>query len=257
MNTTTPSDLAIDLATARRDHTQIDATPFASLDAESDAYQLQHAAISAYDAKCIGYKVGATSAAAQKVFQCDGPFFGPMFDREYYDVGTVLPCYTGVLGGEAEFAFQCGADFPEDPALAAADLPGLVSACHMAVELVGRRTVGEGLPPLLTAIADFGANIAFMPGGKITDWAEQDLSKVQVSATVDGEETNRGTGADVMGNPLNSLLWLHTALLSQGKSLKQGDWVSSGTCLGAIAARPGTTVQIQFHGIGEIGYQLV
>ena len=69
------------------------------------------------------------------------------------------------------------------------------------------------------------------------------------------ELIDTGTGAAVMGHPLNSLLWMHNSLTAIGSGLKAGDWISTGTCLGVIKAVPQSTVNISFSGCGEVSYQ--
>lgn len=247
-------DLAQQLADARASHQQIDPKPFDSIASLQDAYQVQSMATAAYPSKQVGWKVGATNEGAQQLFGCDAPFYGPMFEQEVMQPAADLKLRDSVLGGEAEFAFICGSNFPTDQSLSIEDLPALIKSCHIAVEIVGRRTTGKGLPTLNCAVADFGAHVAFIPGPAIDNWESMDLATVEVTARTNGEETNSGTGAAVLGHPLNSLLWMHNELVKVGSGLKASDWVSTGTCLGVIAAVAGS-VDIEFRGCGSIGYQ--
>ncbi len=247
-------DLARQLADARGSHQQIDRNPFDAIATLEDAYKLQAMAAATYPSTQVGWKVGATNEGAQKLFGCDAPFYGPMFEQEIMQPSADLPLRDGVLGGEAEFAFICGSDFPTDKSLSVEDLPALIKSCHIAVEIVGRRTIGQGLPSLNCAVADFGAHVAFIPGPAIADWNSMDLARVEVKANTNGEETNSGTGAAVLGHPLNSLLWMHNELVKTGSGLKSGEWVSTGTCLGVIPAVAGS-VDIEFSGCGSIGYK--
>lgn len=249
--------LARELAEARGNQQQIALAPFESIETLSDAYSMQSLAISAYNSPCIGYKVGATNEGVQKLFACDAPFYGPMFETERHSNGHKFTLVPGLLGGEAEFAFKIAEDFPSDRDLSIDDLPFLIASANLAVEIVGRRTIGEGLPPLYAAIADFGVNVAFIEGPSIPDWKKMDLSTVAVTAKTNGKETNAGTGAAVLGHPLNSLLWMHNALRSAGSGLRAGDWVSTGTCLGVIKAVPGSTVDVEFSGCGEVSYEII
>lgn len=255
MSASDHNELAQKLANARASHLQLDPARFDAIESLDDAYRLQALATSAYPSKHIGYKVGATNEGAQKLFGCDAPFHGPMFEQEMLAPSADIPLRDGILGGEAEFAFLCGKDFPTDANLTTGDLPELIKSCHIAVELVGRRTKGAGLPSLHSAIADYGANVAFIPGPAIDNWSSVDLATVAVKAQTNGTETNAGAGSAVLGHPLNSLLWLHNSLLAVGNNLKAGDWVSTGTCLGVIAPVAGS-VEIEFTDCGTIGYQL-
>ncbi len=253
----THAELARQLADARGNKTQTDATPFDAIESIDIAYQLQSLAAETYPSKQIGYKVGASNEVAQKLFNCDTPFYGPMFEQELLQPDAVLTLHDGVLGAEGEFAFVCASDFPTDRDLSTEDLPDLIESCHIAIEIVGRRTAGTGLPGLHSAIADFGVHGAFIPAPALDNWRSIDLAAVKVIASTNGTETNSGNGAAVLGHPLNSLLWLHNALRSAPgnlrSGLKAGDWVSTGTCLGVIAPTAGT-VEIEFSGCGTISY---
>lgn len=248
-------DLAQQLANARASQHQIDAKPLDGITSLEEAYKLQAMAAAAYPSKQIGYKVGATNEGSQKLLGCNTPLYGPMFEQELLQPGAELKLRDGVLGGEAEFAFICASDFPTDKSLSTADLAALIERCHIAVEIVGRRTIGKGLPSLNCAVADFGVHAAFILGNAIDNWESMDLATVEVKASTNGEETNSGTGAMVLGHPLNSLLWLHNELAKNGSGLKAGDWVTTGTCLGVIAAVTGP-VEIEFSGCGNISYKL-
>lgn len=249
-------ELALQLAKARGEQSQLELAPYAEIATLDDAYAMQTLATNAYSSPRIGYKVGATNEGVQKLFACDAPFYGPMFEAERFAPGHKFPLVPGLLGGEAEFAFQIATDFPVDKDLSPNDLAEFIASVNIAVELVGRRTLGQGLPPLHAAIADFGANVAFIEGPSIADWKKLDLAEVAVSAKTNGEETNAGTGAAVLGHPLNSLLWMHNSLRAIGNGLKAGEWVSTGTCLGVIKAVPGSKVDISFTGCGDISYEL-
>jgi len=255
MSAIDPKKIAADLAQARATEKLIDMGPLTKLASLEDAYALQALLDESYASERIGYKVGATSEAAQKLFSCDAPFYGPMYARDRHTPGTSFKLRPGLLGGEAEFAFHCKEDLPTDIDLSVEDLPKFIAGCHIAVEIVGRRTEGEGLPPLNCAVADFGGNFAFLEGPEVENWSSMDLSKVEVVAQTNGAETNRGTGAAVMGHPLESLLWLHNTLRAKGSGVRTGDWVSTGTCLGVIQAASGQ-VDIEFKGCGKISYSL-
>lgn len=250
-----PSDLAQQLASARQLGKQIDYALMDGLQNESDAYQLQELAAEHYGSRHIGYKVGATNETSQKLFGCSEPFFGPMFDCDYYEHGATFDLSDGLLGGEAEFAFLIDRDIP-DTDLTSAQITDYIAAAHVAVELIGRRSAGKGLPSLYAAIADFGGNAAFIRGPSITDWRGMDLAEVKVVAHTNGEETNAGDGGAVLGNPLNSLVWLHDNLRARGRSLQAGQWITTGTCLGVIQAVADSSVHVDFEGCGEVAYNL-
>ncbi len=260
------NEVAVTLADARRNNSLVNPDLLNGINNTTDAYAVQEKAIAAFLSTQIGYKVAATNAETQKKFDCNEPFYGPLFENECYQSSTTISIPPGMLGGEAEFAFQIAKDLPTDTSLTIDDLPEFIASANVSVELIGRRTSGAGLPSLFAAIADFGGNSGFVKGRAIEGWQTKDLSAVAVVAKTNGKETNAGNGAAVMGHPLNSLLWLHNRLIDQGKIIQDkianrkglcaGDWISTGTCLGVIAVVPDSTVEIDFAGCGQVSYEL-
>ncbi len=53
--------------------------------------------------------------------------------------------------------------------------------------------------------------------------------------------------------PLNALAWLANELPKQGKSLRQGDRITTGVCTDRVPlAQPGDTVQADFGVMGRV-----
>lgn len=249
------SDIAIKLATARREAKKIDGALMAGLQSEAEAYQLQSLLEAPYRSTKIGYKVAATNEATQKKLGCNGPFYGPLFEADCHESGASFST-ADVHGGEAEVAFLIDRDVPPDIPLNTTSIKDYIRAAHVAVELIGRRTTGDAVPSVYTAIGDFGGNAAFIRGPAIESWPAIDLATLKVVAHTDGVETNSGNGAAVLGHPINSLLWLQSKLAVSGNGLMAGQWIITGTCLGVIAAKPESTVVVNFEGCGEVTYRL-
>ena len=123
---------------------------------------------------------------------------------------------------------------------------------HPAFEIIGLRLPNELFKNAIIVTTDFGANVGFAAGEGVRDWQGHDLAAIPVRASVDGEEVAAGSGANVMGNPLNSLLWLANDLASRGEGLSAGDWVSTGTCAGIVAIAPGQRAEADFGPFGRI-----
>lgn len=240
------------LAAARRNRSRsVDLAPD-RVD-ETGAYDLQDRAAAAYGSPVIGYKIGATSPEAQKIIGCDAPFFGPMFEADRFDPGARLAADDTMLGLECEIAFQMARDL--EPAGGVPDRAGLIAAiaaCAPALEVVGRRTRGDGFPTAAQCIADFGANALFCAAPPIADWQDMDLATLPVTAAIDGTGTNAGTPAAVLGHPLEALTWLIGALHAKGKTLQDGHWISTGTCLGVVPVRSGTEIRATFGDVAKL-----
>lgn len=252
MNRDEIESLGAALAKAKREGGMIPAPagwPPSPIDAEA----IRERAIAAMGEPVTGWKIGATSPEAQKMLQCDGPVYGPLFQSATFASGEAIPLTAGTLGAECEFAFRIAADQPAGQAGHDREtITALVQSCHPAIEIVGRRVASDGFPPVSAALADFGMNVAFIHGPAIPDDRSVDLAAAPVRGLVDGEETNAGHGRNVLGHPLNALAWLANALAERGDGLKAGDWVTTGTCLGVVPVKAGSTVTGDFGDLGAV-----
>ena len=67
---------------------------------------------------------------------------------------------------------------------------------------------------------------------------------------INGTTVGTGTGDAVLGNPLNSLVWLATKLAEYGCSLKAGEMVMTGSFVRQFPIAPGDRVRVEFSGVG-------
>jgi 2-keto-4-pentenoate hydratase len=67
-----------------------------------------------------------------------------------------------------------------------------------------------------------------------------------VTALLDGAPVAQGNGYLVLGNPLESLLWLARKLAASGGLLRAGDTVLTGTCTGITKVAPRQRFEARF-----------
>ena len=67
---------------------------------------------------------------------------------------------------------------------------------------------------------------------------------------INGVLRGTGTGDRALGDPLNVLLWLANQQSTEGRGLKSGEIVSTGTCTGLDPVLPGDRVQADFGDLG-------
>jgi len=70
--------------------------------------------------------------------------------------------------------------------------------------------------------------------------------------TINGALRGAGTGDRALGDPLNVLLWLVNQQSAEGRGLKSGEIVSTGTCTGLDPVLPGDRVQADFGELGTV-----
>lgn len=65
----------------------------------------------------------------------------------------------------------------------------------------------------------------------------------------DGKELSSGKGSDVLGQPLNAVVWLAGALAQHGQALQPGDLVSLGSFSALLPPQPGLRVSLTYEGL--------
>jgi 2-keto-4-pentenoate hydratase len=221
--------------------------PLDKLASRAEAEAFQAAAVDALGGVPCGYKIGATSLEVQRLLSCREPIYSPVLSEDVLAGGSRFPIPQGLLGAECEFGFVMARDFPaagETPDAAA--LRSAIAECFIGLELVGRRLSNDVPLNETSAIADFGLNVAVIRGQPIPDWSRYDLAAMPVRAVVDGTAVVTSTGAAVLGQPLNALLWLAGTLQRHGGGLRRGGIIMSGSCTGITKVSPGQTFAGRF-----------
>jgi 2-keto-4-pentenoate hydratase len=249
------TDLARRLWQARRSGGIVHLDDVGHPTSSQEAYAIQHeiAALSGQAAR--GFKVGSTSLEAQRLLGTNEPGSGLLLAPYVYESPariSIAPAHTPAV--EGEFAFKLGRDLPPRAAPYAMDeITDAVAAVAGAIEVVGTRFSG-GLAGkgrwLVTA--DCGANIAFVAGRWRHDPRSLDFKSHPVAMTINGALRGTGTGDRALGDPLNVLLWLATQQSTEGRGLKSGEIVSTGTCTGLDPVLPGDRVQADFGDLGTV-----
>ena len=69
---------------------------------------------------------------------------------------------------------------------------------------------------------------------------------------MNGVEVGRGQGADIMGNPLEALVWLANHCARRGVSLPKGTLVSLGSLIQTHWLEPGDSAEIEIERLGTV-----
>lgn len=222
----------------------------------AQAYQAQWALWDACGEPGIGWKIAATSQAGQQHIGVSGPLAGRLLASRCHSPGSVISLQGNRMRViEAEFAFRLGRDVTGTAAqpLAVEEVMSAVADLHLAIEIPNSRyanfvTAGEG-----ALIADFACACHVVLGEAVQQpWRSLDLAAHQVSALVNGVTVAQGQGANVLGDPRWALTWLANELIGQGRCLKAGDTVITGTCVVPVPVQEGDAVTVDFGNLGTL-----
>ncbi len=223
----------------------------------AEGYQVQERIVeklrNRFGGRPIGYKIACTSELAQKALGVDGPFFGILLSHSSHRTPAALASadFT-VRCAEAEFGFEMAEDVPPGPNYTAETIRDFIGAALPSIEIVDHRYNdwrSVGAPSLLADNAIHGTWVA---GEPYPGWRDLDLARHPVSLVVNDTKTFTGSGAAVLGNPLNVVAWLANELPKFGRRLSRGDRVTTGVTTDIYLAHAGDRLTADFGVLGRV-----
>ena len=127
-----------------------------------------------------------------------------------------------------------------------------VEAYLPAIEIVDDRYVDWQTLGAPTLVADDFFAAGCVLGKPVARSAAPDLLEVVGRALVNGDEAGRGTGADVLGHPHHALAWLANHLAANGKGLRSGQIVLTGSLVKTLWLGAGDEVVMDLSGLGTV-----
>ena len=230
-------------------------------DGETEAYQVQDALNNALSeagfGNLAGYKIGCTTAVMQAYLGIPSPCRGGIPGRTVAPAGAVLKHADYRRPGvECEIAVRLGDDVPLSGAsYDKASVGRFVESCMPAAEIVDDRytdwrTVGT---PLLIADNFFGAGCVL--GDPVRAWGA--LDEAAGTMLINGAVAGSGKGADVLGHPFEALAWLANQLAAQGRVLRAGDLVLTGSVVQTNWVAAGDHVVMDLGALGAVEFSFV
>jgi len=247
------------IAAARRNRTPLrplaaDVAP----NTEADGYLIQRAVhdllLPRVGAR-VGYKIGCTSAVMQQYLNIPHPCGGGIFERGVHDSGAALRAGDFVrVGVECEIAVRLARDLEVSQAPFAADsVAPAIDAYLPAIEIVDDRYADWQTLGAPTLVADDFFAAGCVLGKLVSRSPAPDLLQITGRALINGVEAGQGNGADVLGHPHNALAWLANHLAADGKSLRAGEIVLTGSLVKTVWLGAGDSVMMELAGLGNVG----
>ena len=248
------------LLTAQRAHQSLAALEAGTAPRTVDeGYAVQDAVAARSGAAVVGYKVGCASKASQALMKTDAPFAGRVYaDHVHASPATLQRADFFLFGVEAEFAFRMGRDLPSRAApYTREDVAAAVAEVFPAIEICDTRFTDWKKVGVADIVADNAFHGALVTAPGTTDWRALDLLTHEVVLSIDGAERGRGTGALVLGHPLDSLAWLASDLSRRGQALRRDQIVAAGTCTGLHFVTGPARVVASYGTLGEVSFEVV
>lgn len=201
-----------------------------------------------------GYKIALTTPAMRAMTGLSDPVAGDLLEQTVRRSPVRLRAadYMRLLV-EFEIAVELGEDLPAVHAPYTRErVAQAVAAVMPAFELADDREADLAvvLAHPLMLIADNAWNEGAVLGAPVRDWRRIDLAALRGVASLNGAVIGEGTGADVMGHPLEALAWLANHLASRGLGLWRSDVVITGSLVASRMPKPGDRLRFE---LGELG----
>jgi 2-keto-4-pentenoate hydratase len=197
-----------------------------------------------------GWKVGATSLAILTQQGLSEPLFGYLLESGEHEDGHIFD-YDELMGPafEGELCFTIG-DRPLRAPVSFDSARHAIALVHPAIELVEERI--DLSFDLNLVIADNIQQRAYVIGPGVPLADDLDLSEVKLDVKVDNETRGSATEAEVLGHPLNSVVWLANKLGEFGLALEPGARVMSGSPTAQFELQRCSNVRAEFAGLGSV-----
>lgn len=239
--------------------TTLDALPSDVKPSESsDGYAIQAHILRLTSKPLFGWKIAATSSAGQHHINVTRPLAGRILDervtrsRERVSLGP-----NRMQVAELEFVFRIGQTVkPREEPYSTAEAMGMVDGLFLGVEVPDSRYEDFTKVGAAQLIADNACADRFVIGPEVkVDWRVRDLAAHVVKGWKKNDESfavRAGSGREVLGGPEIALTWIVNELSSHGMELGKGEFVTTGTCVVPIPAKPGDVVVGDYGDFGKM-----
>lgn len=221
----------------------------------ADGYAIQALWPAEIGQKIAGWKIAATSQAGQQHIAVSGPLAGPVFaHRVHADGARVSLAANRMRVAECEIVFTLDrALAPRAQRYGRDEVLAAVASVHPGIEVPDSRFLQFERAGEAQLIADCACSNDMVLGAAVpADERLGALPTLLVQAQVSDGRSPQGLGSNVLGDPVEALVWLVNEITSAGQSIEPGQFVTTGACVPPIPVHPGQEVQADFGWIGRI-----
>ena len=207
---------------------------------DTEGYRIQRALRAWFaergDGPPAGYKLGCTTPVMQEMLGVAAPVYGGVRAGDVHRSGASLPSSRFQAPGvECEIAVRLGGDLDaRGRPPAREETAAAIAEVMPAIEIVDNRYGDWSALGTPTLIADDFFQAACILGPPARECDPMGLDGVAGRTLIDGAETGRGRGADVLGHPLDAVAWLAGALGRSGAILPAGALVMTGSLVKTV-----------------------
>ena len=201
--------------------------------------------------KIFAPKLGLTSPAKMKQMNVEDPIYGYVFDYmlvenngtfsvDDYIHARVEPEISIVLKNELQ-----------GPGITIDDVQKNVDYVISSVEILDSRYQGYGFTHP-DVIADNTSARGAVYSERKVKIGEIDLKNEQATLRINGEVKAQGQGSAVLGDPLETIVFLANEMGSKGQSVPAGVPIMTGGMTSAVAVQENDRIEVEYTTLGKI-----
>jgi 2-keto-4-pentenoate hydratase len=205
-----------------------------------------------------GYKIAVTSQVIQQLVGISHPCLGMIRSGSVHASPASLP-----ESGFHHVAIECEIAFTLKSHLDAVrgkqdreSVMPLIESCHLAFEIIEDRHADYSKMDALSLIADNCWCAGVVLGPAITDWQSLALDQLTGTLEINGKTVGQGVTRDALGHPLEGLAWIANTLAQQGKKLKAGMVVITGSIIATEVLSGGDAAVFEVERLGRTALTL-
>ncbi len=251
---------------AEKNRQQIEPVTLSHADMDmDDAYAIQSAWVNrkvADGRKVVGYKIGLTSRAMQRVMKIDTPDYGVLLDDMVFpDGGQITAADFLDPQIEVELAFVLK-DRLFGEAVTAEEVMAATDYVIPAFELIAARSYRVHPDTGYTrnvfdTISDNAANAGIIMGGRKVKPDELDLRWAGAIVKLNGVIEQTGLAAAVLDHPANGICWIAKRFAAHGIALEAGQILLSGSFTAPVKVKAGDKVTAEYGPLGDISVDFI
>ena len=207
-----------------------------------------------------GWKIAATSLAGQKHINVDGPLAGLLLAEDIALEGAPLSLGSNRMRvAEVEFVFRMKRALePRQAPFTADEVMAAVGSLHLGMEIPDSRFLDFTIAGAPQLIADSACASQFVLGPEIAlGWRDHDLAGHFVQGRAASGAVHEGKGANVLGDPRIAMTWLVNELSLHGFTLRENQFVTTGTCVAPVPIAPGEVVTADYGAFGTMQVRFI
>lgn len=202
-----------------------------------------------------GWKIAATSVAGQRHIAVSGPLAGPIFaDRVFANGATVSLTGNRMRVAECELVFRFKeALAPRPQGYSRGDVLALVDFVQPGIEVPDSRFMHFERAGEAQLIADCACANDMILGAPVSPYGRIEyLLNLSVEARVSDGRHLQGVGSNVLGDPVEALVWFINEIGAAGQRVELEHFVTTGACVMPIPVEPGQSVEADFGWLGRM-----